>query len=372
MSTSTPSDRQPRRLAFVEAVTRGKDCGLVLADDAGSSYLLSVDQAVVEAIRTVPVSKKQTPQPAAGVEATEIGPREIQALIRGGMTAAEVAEDHGLDLARVQRYEGPVLAERAWMADRAQQTELRRPEGAQSLGALVAERLSARGDDLASLEWDAWRRDDHRWVVEATWLALGAQLGDDAMASARWVFDPVGHTIVPDDASARVLVEDLPKQAAGRPQARRAAGGDPYESPVEADDLTALARATDVTASASPAAQPPAPAPEPAWTPVVVEGGKTEAEAAAAPALSEPHESPADDASAGADAPAARELTSEPVEDATAAAFDFDGVDEVPAPVTAADSPEAAPAKKAKKAARSRIPSWDEILLGTQGSADPS
>ncbi|MBU6213833.1 MAG: DUF3071 domain-containing protein [Actinomycetales bacterium] len=363
MSTSTPSDRQPRRLAFVEAVTRGKDCGLVLADDAGSSYLLGVDQAVVEAIRTVPVSKKQTPQPAAGAEATEIGPREIQALIRGGMSAAEVAEVHGLDLARAQRYEGPVLAERAWMADRAQQTELRRPEGAQSLGSLVSERLSARGDDLASLEWDAWRRDDHRWVVEATWLALGTQLGDDAMASARWVFDPVGHTIVPEDAAARVLVEDLPKQATGRAQAKRPAGGDPYvpADMAEGDDLTALARATEVTAAAAKVAEA---TPEPTWTPVVVEGGKSE------PDISETLVAAAEPDDVVA--PAARELTSEPVEDVTAVAFEFEGVDEVPAPVTAVDSAEATPAKKAKKAARSRIPSWDEILLGTQGNADPS
>ncbi|NDD59227.1 MAG: DUF3071 domain-containing protein, partial [Chlamydiae bacterium] len=87
-----------------------------------------------------------------------------------------------------------------------QTTELRRPEGAQSLGDLVSERLAARGDDLASLEWDAWRRDDHRWLVEATWLALGAQIGDDTMASARWVFDPVGKS-VPHDKFVSWLVK---------------------------------------------------------------------------------------------------------------------------------------------------------------------
>lgn len=359
MTATTPSDRQPRRLAFVEAATRGKDAGLVLADDAGSTYILSVDQAVLDAIRTVPVSNKQVPQPARDVEPADIGPREIQALIRAGNTAQDVADAHGLDLARVQRYEGPVLAERAWMADRAQTTELRRPEGAKSLGELVGERLAARGDDLASLEWDAWRRDDHRWLVEATWLALGAQIGDDTMASARWIFDPVGHTIVPDDAAARALVEDMPTTTATVATRKQRPGGDPYVDVAPADDdLTAVARAT--------ASTPPAPAApiddvgEPAWTPVVVDGGKTEAAAPAVDVQPEPVEpEPVQ--------PAVREFTSEPVEETVQAEFDLDGVDtptEDVAPVA-----EPTPARP-RRGGRARIPSWDEILLGTQGSSD--
>ena len=359
VTATPPSDRQPRRLAYVEAVTRGKDAGLVLADDAGSRYILGVDQAVLDAIRTVPVSNKQVPQPARDAEPADIGPREIQALIRAGQTAQDVADAHGLDLARVQRYEGPVLAERAWMADRAQTTELRRPEGAKSLGELVGERLAARGDDLASLEWDAWRRDDHRWLVEATWLALGAQIGDDAMASARWIFDPVGHTIVPDDAAARALVEDMPTTPAARTTRKQRPGGDPYVDVASADDdLTAIARAT--------AATPPAPATpmddgnEPAWTPVVVDGGKTDESAPQVQVQPEPAQpEPAQ--------PAVREFTREPVEETVQAEFDLEGVD------TPADdvSPVAAPTQsRPRRSGRARIPSWDEILLGTQGNTD--
>lgn len=352
MSATPPSDRQPRRLAFVEAVTRGKDAGLVLADDAGSTYVLGVDQAVLEAIRTVPVSKKQVPQPARDSEPADIGPREIQALIRAGQTAQDVADSHGLDLDRVQRYEGPVLAERAWMAERAQTTELRRPEGAKSLGELVGERLAARGDDLASLEWDAWRRDDHRWLVEATWLALGAHIGEDAMASARWVFDPVGHTIVPDDAAARALVEDVTMAPASRTAPKQRPGGDPYVDVAPADDdLTAVARAT---AAAPPTPATPADDAEPAWTPVVVDGGKAEAVAP-----DEVDELPV------AEQPQVREFTREPVEDSVQTEFDLDGVD------VGEDSPTPAPAPaRAKKSGRARIPSWDEILLGTQGTTD--
>ncbi|NDB18446.1 MAG: DUF3071 domain-containing protein, partial [Actinobacteria bacterium] len=238
----SPTADEHRRLAFIKAATDGREVGLVLADDAGTTYLLGVDTTVVEAIRNMPVRTPRREQPTAGDEPQHIGPREIQAFIRAGMSAAEVADRYDIELARVERYEGPVLAERAWIADRARATELRRPDESVSLNDLVVNRLRGRGDDLASLEWDAWRRDDHRWVVQATWLALGKNIGDDAMASAHWLFDPVGHTIVPDDAPARALVDEAAPTATKAARSSVPAGGDPYRVPTQdaaADDITA-------------------------------------------------------------------------------------------------------------------------------------
>ena len=366
----SPTADEHRRLAFVKAATEGRDVGLVLADDAGATYLLGIDSSVVEAIRTMPVRTPRREQPTSGDEPQQIGPREIQAFIRAGMTGAEVAQRHGIDLGKVERYEGPVLAERAWIADRARATELRRPDESISLNDLVITRLRGRGDDLASLEWDAWRRDDHRWVVQATWLALGKSIGDDAMASAHWLFDPVGHTIVPDDAAARALVDETttPATKAKRPSAP--AGGDPYRVPTQdsaADDIDAVARAAEVTTDSRPStgtsaastASAPASAgadssqAEPAWTPVVVDGGKT---------VAQPEQVPA---------PSAVEASDDEQLDMWDSGSDtFDGVDEpvdapVDEPVVADDTPSKKPATK-RKAGRASIPSWDEILLGTQ------
>ncbi|NBO45731.1 MAG: hypothetical protein EBU85_01710, partial [Actinobacteria bacterium] len=65
--------------------------------------------------------------------------------------------------------------------------------------------------------------------------------------------------------------------------------------------------------------------------------------------------------------PAVRELTREPVEETVQAEFDLEGVD------TPADdvAPVAAPTQsRPRRSGRARIPSWDEILLGTQGNTD--
>ncbi|WP_253257382.1 septation protein SepH, partial [Arthrobacter sp. Hiyo1] len=51
-------------------------------------------------------------------------PRDIQSRIRSGATAAEVAELSGMPLANVQRYEGPVLAEREYIAQQARKVEV--------------------------------------------------------------------------------------------------------------------------------------------------------------------------------------------------------------------------------------------------------
>jgi len=370
----TPSsDRQPRRLAYVDAITSGSDTGLVLADDAGTHYLLGINQAVIEAIRTVPVRKTKSAPATSTDEVVVVGPREIQAYIRGGMTAVDVAENFDIDLARVQRYEGPVLAERAWMAERARATELRRPDHAQSLGDLVVDRLTARGDDLASLEWDAWRRDDHRWVVEATWLALGTQLGEDTMAAARWVFDPVGHTIVPDDAAARALVDDTNPAAVRTAPVKRSTGGDPYQVPEQqmADDLIAVARAAEVTTPDGAMTTTD----EPAWTPVVVDGGKTGARdempsAAESTTVDRAAQSVdvLDENSEELSSEPVRELVSEPVD--LFDNSDFDAVDE-PVDVDTQVADVVVETKAKTKRGRARIPSWDEILLGTQTN-DPS
>ena len=53
-------------------------------------------------------------------------PKEIQARIRAGETVEEIADAAGIAVERVRWFEGPVLAERAYVADQAQTASVRR------------------------------------------------------------------------------------------------------------------------------------------------------------------------------------------------------------------------------------------------------
>src|ERR1700690_514210 len=56
-------------------------------------------------------------------------PKEIQDRIRAGETAEEIADAAGIPVERIRRFEGPVLAERAYIADQAQAASVGRAGG---------------------------------------------------------------------------------------------------------------------------------------------------------------------------------------------------------------------------------------------------
>src|SRR6204780_4364547 len=76
-------------------------------------------------------------------------PKEIQARIRAGETVEEIADAAGIAVERVRWFEGPVLAERAYIADQAQAASVRRRGDSSGpgprLGDIVTARLSAAG-----------------------------------------------------------------------------------------------------------------------------------------------------------------------------------------------------------------------------------
>lgn len=173
---------------------------LLLSDAEGERYLLPVDDALRAAVRR--------DRPHLGQLQIEIEgglrPREVQARIRAGATAEEVAALAGWPVEKVRRYEGPVLAERAHIADIAREVRLRRRGGSVTLGAEVSRRLMARGVDLDHVRWDSWRVDGDPWTVVVTFSAGGRE------RSARWHLDLAGRSVTPGDDEARWLSEDQP------------------------------------------------------------------------------------------------------------------------------------------------------------------
>ncbi len=172
---------------------------LLLSGPGGAMFQLPIDEALRAAASRTPA------QVAARASNTPIAmsPRDIQARIRSGATAAEVAELSGLPLANVQRYEGPVLAEREYVVRQARGIEVASPapghdmyrsvfgDHPATLGDMVDHRLEAHGIDSATVEWDSWRRPDGSWTVVARFETVPGTHGNiGEEPPAMWTFSP--------------------------------------------------------------------------------------------------------------------------------------------------------------------------------------
>lgn len=103
-----------------------------------------------------------------------------------------------MDAVAIERFSGPVLAERAYVSEQAQACVVR--PGTDDLQTLVVRdvAVSARQD----LAWDAWRRPDGRWTVVVS--------AGDSEPLSTWVYDPRSRSVQPDDtASHRLASADV-------------------------------------------------------------------------------------------------------------------------------------------------------------------
>ncbi|MEU8512997.1 septation protein SepH [Kitasatospora sp. NPDC048722] len=171
---------------------------LVLKAADSTEYTLPIDERLRAAIRG---DRPRLGQIEIEVE-SHLRPRDIQARIRAGASAEEVAQAAGISVDRVRRFEGPVLAERAFMAERARKTAIRRngESPGPQLGEAVAERLALRGAEKDTERWDSWRRDDGTWEVILSYRA------DGEGRSASWTYDPPRRLVTPNDDEARALI----------------------------------------------------------------------------------------------------------------------------------------------------------------------
>lgn len=176
---------------------------LVLIDSDGEQYTLRIDESLRAAVRR--------DRPALGMiraeQATPLRPREIQAMLRAGRSPEAIAEMSGISAEHIRRYEGPVLAERAYTAERARRFHVGRG-GGPLFGDVVEERLAARQAEEAR-RWDAWRLPDGTWTVELGFTAGGRE------RTAHWIVDVERQTVLAEDDEARWLTEDDAAPAPG-------------------------------------------------------------------------------------------------------------------------------------------------------------
>ncbi|MEU7294515.1 septation protein SepH [Streptomyces exfoliatus] len=183
---------------------------LVLKAADSTEYTLPIDERLRAAVRN---DRARLGQIEIEVE-SHLRPRDIQARIRAGASAEEVAQLAGIPVDRVRRFEGPVLAERAFMAERARKTPVRRPgeNSGPQLGEAVQERLLLRGAEKDTTQWDSWRRDDGTWEVLLVYRVAGE------VHTASWTYDPPRRLVQAVDDEARALIGETDDTIAAAPE----------------------------------------------------------------------------------------------------------------------------------------------------------
>ncbi len=379
-------------LRLVEVTTEGD---LVLMTGDGRRFSLSVDEQVRSAVRR---SRNGTHVAPAS---DRPGPREVQSRIRAGADAEQVAQQTGLDVDYVRRFEGPVLAERAHVAELAQATAVDRGgDPTLTLERVVLDVLTGEGYDVDDITWDSRRSDGTRWEVVVVSTA------GTARTRATWSFDTSTRSLEPVDDEAERLtgVERRRRLSAVRDtvfDVERPAAAAPRGGTVDLLDALARQRGRRPVPAPEPAADPAGPvaaavAPdvadedESATGDTSADGSRTDgsptdaSEASesdtsatggpstspSAPRLSafdatvtDPTATAAADGGGGADREDPREVSIEPD---LLSELDLDrDAQPVRAPVVRA-APVAAGERRSRRARRAAVPSWDEIVFGAK------
>jgi hypothetical protein len=188
---------------------------LVLVSNAGEEFAVPVDHRLRTALRG---DHARLGQLEMKMESA-LRPRDIQARIRGGETAEAVAAAAQTTVDAIMGFAAPVLAERSHVAESAQKSSIRRRStetstAAGTLDQAARTHLSTIGVRADDVDWDAWRRDDGRWTVTASYSAGGAA------KHAEFVYDQPGRYVVADNEEARLLTGEATQPAAGAPARR--------------------------------------------------------------------------------------------------------------------------------------------------------
>ncbi len=168
---------------------------LIVVNESGERFSITIDQALIDQVRRSPTLGRPSRQ--------QTSPKEIQAHIRRGLTAQQVADLTGEDISYIQRFEGPVLAERDYVVEQARNMLVGQASSdlSSSFGELVSQKL----EELSAkdVSWSAWR-EDTGWRVEVIFFE------GEVEHKAQWTFDQRKLTLTPLNDDATVLSTDEP------------------------------------------------------------------------------------------------------------------------------------------------------------------
>ncbi|MDQ2747977.1 MAG: septation protein SepH [Actinomycetota bacterium] len=345
-----------RALRFVGP---GDDANHVVVEtaDGAERFVLPIDAALRDLARTGPPgTAAAAPRVGLAGRAAGISPREIQMRARAGASAQELADEHDMTIESVLRFAGPVIAERVRIADEARRARARRSttEGQTVVfGDAVDERFSAHGIDPATVTWNSYRRDDGQWVVTAGWI------GGEADRLAEWAFHLATRTVTALDETAADLLSDRPIRPALIP----------LDGPVRPSLVSAPPLVRGVVAFPPMPDAETGPLPSAAELDQVFDQDALDADApredvdyhAALLPLRLAEAADAPDGSETAEGEPS--VAAEPAELAKARTARLPKVTNLGVSNRETESEE-------DKAARARIPSWDDILLGVRRKGD--
>ncbi|WP_253259350.1 septation protein SepH [Subtercola boreus] len=173
---------------------------LLVSSETGERYRVAIDEVLQSRLR------QSTSSVTPGVK---VSPREIQSQIRAGMSAEDVARATGASLEYVERFEGPVVAERLHIVSSALRVAVKvafssdplrgDPLGddqSSTFGEIIEERLAGLG--AIDLRWASWK-EESGWIVKLTFTA------DEIDHDARWQYDPKRHSLTPLNSGAITL-----------------------------------------------------------------------------------------------------------------------------------------------------------------------
>ncbi|QAV69541.1 DUF3071 domain-containing protein [Salinibacterium sp. UTAS2018] len=326
-----------------------QDGALIVSSNDGTRYRLAVDSVLQSRLRQSRALSGTGPK---------LAPREIQAHIRAGMSAQDVANLTGADLEYIERFEGPVVAEREFVVKSALAVpvhvagETDTLTSTRTFGSAIRERLVDM--HAANERWASWKDPESGWIVK---LSFSANTIDH---DARWQYDPKRQALAPLNNEAKTLSQQGEVTGALIPRLRAVA---PTEGAPDAARFDSGAFDID-DLSAEPAPIRPAELPVMRDRSAEAGVGNQTADLLDAlrrrrgerePANFEPEEEPA---------PTINPEPSMRLLDPPAA----DERRDAPAP------PHATAPQPTAKARRRRVamPSWDDIVFGTKPDDDPA
>ena len=173
---------------------------LSLRDQEGEQYSVRISdtlRATVNQQRLNSVPDNEEPS---------ISIKEIQRLLRTGQTSEHISREYNVSIEKIERFAGPILSERIYIIDQAQQIVVRKEidRDPVTLIQTITSRLAPRGIDASTLSWDTWRLENGTWTVELHYPQTGG------VGVAQWSFDPLLRSLTSMDENARWMMGDEP------------------------------------------------------------------------------------------------------------------------------------------------------------------
>lgn len=167
---------------------------LLLVSSDGERFTVEVDEALMRTL------KEHRVPDASGVQ---LSPRQIQDAIRAGSTISELAESSGTSISLIERFAHPVIEELQHMVELARAIRIEMPADRfndvvrKEFGELVDEKLSAAA--ASNVKWTAKRSDNGIWEIHVEFETHGNS------GNAVWTFDPRKYLLTPETATAQNL-----------------------------------------------------------------------------------------------------------------------------------------------------------------------